>query len=104
MTKDQTLQHAILTAKINWREDVKTLAGLAPLRDGRWLYLIETPFFTFPRWCVGTCDPALEDVRVEFKCGRAENAREEFDRRLAADEHACRVQPVKGGDSPAAPS
>lgn len=36
--------------------DVVTIHGLAPLHGGRWAYLIQTPFASFPNFVMGTTD------------------------------------------------
>jgi hypothetical protein len=54
--------------------DVQRVVRLARIAGGRFRYLIETPFATFPKFVIGTTDAQLEDVRREVKCGAPWNA------------------------------
>jgi hypothetical protein len=46
--------------------------------DSRWLYLIETPFASFPRYVIGTTDAGNEDPEILFQSGSEWAAREQW--------------------------
>jgi hypothetical protein len=58
------------------QRDISRLLELAELPSGGWLYLIETPFQTFPKFVVGELDAAGELVRLRHRCGTETVARE----------------------------
>jgi len=65
--------------------DVDTLHRLTRLADGRFLFLVETPFLTWPRFVVGDAD-ALNDAPVlRLRCGRLESAEEHYDEVLRVE-------------------
>jgi hypothetical protein len=67
-------------AEILMREDdVRTVHALQPMDDGRVLYLIETPFLTFPKYVVGSTNAANDDVRTLLACGAKWSAVEAFE-------------------------
>jgi hypothetical protein len=66
--------------------DVLRVLDCATLAGGRVRYFIETPFATFPRFAVGTCSIALEDVEIELTCGAERTAREFFDAQTTTKE------------------
>ena len=59
-------------------QDVRAVHALQPLPDGRALYLIETPFMTFPKFAVGSTNEANDDVRVLSTCSARWAADERF--------------------------
>lgn len=65
--------------------DVRCVHRLVPLMGGRFAYLIETPFLTFPRYAVGCCDELLADVRIEQTCGLLSSAEAEFALRYGSE-------------------
>jgi hypothetical protein len=67
-----------LRALIEACDDVKALVRLEELQRGVWLYLIETPFTTFPRYVVGRTDVGNEEPVVMLKCGRLDSAEAEY--------------------------
>lgn len=67
-----------LRARIVREADVKVLHRLEDVGMGRFAYLIETPFMTFPRFVVGTTDADNEEVMICLKCGLLASAEEEF--------------------------
>lgn len=60
-------------------QDVKAVRALQPLPDGRALYLIETPFMTFPKFAVGSTNAANDDVRILATCGALWSAEEQYE-------------------------
>ena len=64
---------------IKFEPDVHRLLDLQP-DDGRWRYLIQTPFITWPKFVIGTTDDANEEVKILFRCGSEWSARGEWDR------------------------
>jgi hypothetical protein len=69
-----------LRADIGLCPDVKALHRLEELQRGVWLYLIETPFQTFPRFVVGHTDVDNAEPVILMKCGRLDSAEGEYDR------------------------
>lgn len=59
--------------------DVEAIHALQPLPNGRALYVIETPFMTFPKFAVGSTNAANDDVRILATCGALWCAEEQFD-------------------------
>jgi len=70
-----------LRAVIEREEDVKRVVELEAIAGGRFRYMIETPFETFPKFVIGTTDAEFADVRLEHRCGAEWNAREIWERR-----------------------
>lgn len=60
---------------------VKEVLRTFRLKDGRWLYLIETPLITFPKFVVGTIDEPGNAPQVELKCSLFSIADGYFERR-----------------------
>jgi hypothetical protein len=69
-----------LRAKIASEDDVKKVVRLEPLNNGRFRYLIETPFKTFPQGVIGTTDSEFDDVRIELRASSLRAAEESWDR------------------------
>ncbi|WP_395734984.1 hypothetical protein [Prosthecobacter sp.] len=71
---------AELADLIRREQDVKTLLRLEPypVQPGRFVYLIETPFESFPRFVCGTTDPTNSTVFIKAKSFRRESCEEEF--------------------------
>ena len=67
-----------LRALICREADVKVLHRLREVEGGRFAYLIETPFMTFPKFAVGTCSAGLADVQILLTCGLRVTAEAEF--------------------------
>lgn len=63
-----------LSERLAGEDDVKRVVKLVPDTPGRFLYLIETPFATFPKFVIGTTDATFDDVRLEVRCGAEWNA------------------------------
>lgn len=67
--------------------DVQRVVALEPLEAGgadqRWVYLIETPFMTFPKFAVGTTNASNNDVRILVTGGAEWSAIEHFNTALA---------------------
>lgn len=83
MSEAETLQAQteVLRALIETEGDVRALLRLEPLPDWtppRWAYLIETPFMTFPKFCVGMTNADNTEVHVVSKCGLRNSAEEAF--------------------------
>jgi hypothetical protein len=57
-----------LKQRMEREDDIKRVVRLVPC-GGRFRYLIETPFKTFPRFVIGTTDETFDDVRLEMRCG-----------------------------------
>jgi hypothetical protein len=49
--------------------DVFRVVECEEIGAGRYRYLIETPFRSFPRFVIGTTDAQMTDVRPRVKCG-----------------------------------
>ena len=65
-----------LLALIAAEPDVRAVLELEPVAGtGDWLYLIETPFDSFPRYVIGRTDAAMKDVRIQHRCGHIDTAR-----------------------------
>lgn len=73
-------QFVQLRDRIQKEPDVLQLHELSRQNDGRWLYLIQTPFVTFPKFVIGRTDLTNEWVEVLFRCGAEWSARAEWDR------------------------
>ena len=58
----------VLRKLLHAADDVLRVVHLAPFDTDatRWIYLIETPFATFPRFVVGTCAPDGSECRIEY--------------------------------------
>ena len=78
LRRDEESAEESLRGLIMAELDVRTLHALERLKDGRWAYLIETPFMTFPRFAVGTTSATNEDVRIVVTCGLLPTAEAEF--------------------------
>lgn len=70
-------------AMLESHADVKRVLKLEP-RFSRWLYLIETPFVTFPRFVIGMCDEQGMQASVKLSCGTERIALERWSD-IAAD-------------------
>jgi hypothetical protein len=64
--------------------DVMALSWVACKQ--RWLYLIKTPFATWPKFVVGYTDDGNTDPEILFRCGREANAWEEFNNHNFGDQ------------------
>ncbi len=70
-----------VSRRIGAEPDVREVIHLAHRCDGTFLYLISTPWLdSFPRYVIGTCDRALENVRPLFRCGERWSADAEWHR------------------------
>lgn len=83
-------KNALLWKLLEEESDVKRVLALEPLAEDeddydkqRWLYLIETPFMTFPKFAWGTTNALNNDVRQLGACGAEWNAIEQFTALLA---------------------
>jgi hypothetical protein len=77
---EQRRQYVELRDRIQKEKDVLLVHELARQTDGRWLYLIETPFITFPKFVIGRTDLSNEWTEILFRCGADWSARAEWDR------------------------
>lgn len=68
-----------LAALLRREQDVRGVIALQPLGDGRALFLIETPFVTFPKFVVGSTNEHNDDVRILMSCGARWSAEDAFD-------------------------
>lgn len=56
--------------------DVRAVLELEPVGGTNdWLYLIETPFDSFPRYVIGRTDASMKNVRIVSLCGHLCTAR-----------------------------
>lgn len=78
-------------ALITREADVFALHALARRSDGTFLYLIETPFATFPRFVIGSCDARVADARPLFRCGQRWSADAEWHRLRHGENHHLHV-------------
>ena len=78
-----------LRALISNESDVKRIVELVPLADGRFGYLVETPFESFPKFVVGTTDADNEEVCIGLRCGAEWSAREYFEKQFGAAVEVC---------------
>lgn len=78
------LKMSCLRLLIENERDVKKLHRLRLLPDGRFLYLIETPFMTFPKFSIGSTNEANDDVRILSTCSALWAAEERFNEILNA--------------------
>jgi len=75
---------ARLAKLIRSEPDVVRLVALDRLQDDDdtddrpWLYLIETPFATFPRFVIGRTDDDNENPDILFQCSAEWSAMEEW--------------------------
>lgn len=75
-----------LRALINREQDVLEVLALSWIpQEGQWLYLIKTPFATWPKFVVGLTDAANESPQIIFRCGYEVNARECFNEQNFGD-------------------
>jgi hypothetical protein len=69
-----------LRSLIRQEPDVLEVLALSYLPEAqRWLYLIKTPFATYPKYVVGTTDSDNEQPVIHLRCGQEWSARESFD-------------------------
>lgn len=85
MSTTEETEIAALRAKMEREEDIKRVVRLIANGGGRYMYLIETPFATFPKFVIGTTDAAFEDVRLKLRCGLIESAEEAWLRFIDPD-------------------
>lgn len=64
---------AMLRGFLEDQEDVRRVMALEVLPSSgpllRWLYLIETPYMTFPKYVVGTTNANNTEVEILLACG-----------------------------------
>jgi hypothetical protein len=77
---EERRQYVELRDRIQKEPDVLLVHALARQADGRWLYLVETPYITFPKFVIGRTDLSNESVELLFRCGAEWSARAEWDR------------------------
>lgn len=58
-----------LRSLIQGEHDVRRIVDLIETADGKFLYLIETPFQTFPRFVIGQTDVENRSPKILLKCG-----------------------------------
>ena len=69
----------VVRALILAEPDVHRLIALEQNADGEWVYFIETPFATFPRFVVGITDAANNSPKILAKSSAEWGCRETFD-------------------------
>lgn len=97
---------SMVTQRLSWlissETDVKRVVALEPLAfepipgaeaEPRWVFLIETPFMTFPKFAVGTTNATNTDVVTLMTCGSEWAATDAFN---AALEHGGVLPPSSG--------
>lgn len=68
-----------LRALIQRETDVHEVIALSWVpQENRWLYLIKTPFATWPKFVVGWTDSDNSETEILFRCGTESFARENF--------------------------
>lgn len=64
---------AVLRGLLDSQDDVRRVMALEVLPSSgpllRWLYLIETPFMTFPKFVVGTTNSNNTEIEILLACG-----------------------------------
>lgn len=86
--EDLSCATALLRGVLESEADVKKVWALEALPEpGRWLYLIETPFMTFPKFAVGTTNQANSAVQILMTCGSVWAATDAFNLALASGGH-----------------
>jgi hypothetical protein len=67
--------------KILLEDDVHDVLGLSFLEEeGRWLYLIKTPFASGPKYVIGNTDPENTDPQLICRCGTEWSAMIEWEK------------------------
>ena len=75
-----------LRALLQQETDVHAVLALSWVpQEGRWLYLIKTPFATWPKFVVGYTDQENNDPEIIFRCGAEVPARGCFDEQNMGD-------------------
>lgn len=78
-----------LRALIQQETDVLQVLGLSYVpqegETGRWLYLIKTPFASWPKYVVGFTDAENANPEIIFRCGWEQTARECFNEQNFGD-------------------
>ncbi len=70
-----------LRAKMLQQDDVYEVVALVKLKDeDRWLYLIKTPFASFPKFVIGSTDSENTSPELLFRCGSSWAAEDEWTR------------------------
>lgn len=60
---------------IRLEDDVHDVLALSWVpQEQRWLYLIKTPFATWPKYVVGWTTPDNSETEILFRCGMESNA------------------------------
>ena len=80
MDENYQRQYVALRNLIQREADVHAVLELASQADGRWIYLIQTPFVTFPKFVIGLTDVENEEVEIFMRFGSEWSARAEWDR------------------------
>ena len=75
-----------LRCLIGKEPDVYAVLALSYIpTEGRWLYLIKTPFASWPKYVVGFTDAENANPEVIFRCGMEANGRECFNEQNFGD-------------------
>ena len=83
---DDRAAYLTLRAVIQRETDVHEVLGLSYLpTEGRWLYLIKTPFASWPKYVVGWTDDENANPEIIFRCGWESIARECFNEQNFGD-------------------
>ena len=80
MEENYRRQYVALRNLIQREADVHAVLELSRQADGRWMYLIQTPFVTFPKYVIAITDVENESVEIFLRCGSEWSARAEWDR------------------------
>ena len=80
MAENYQRQYVALRNLIQREADVHAVLELARMADGKWMYLIQTPFVTWPKFVIGLTDVENESVEFWLRCGSEWSARVEWDR------------------------
>lgn len=78
---DHQRQYVALRNLLQKEADVHQVLELSRQSDGKWMYLIQTPYVTFPKYVIGRTDVENESVDILFRCGAEWSARSEWDKR-----------------------
>ena len=77
---EQRAAYIALRDKIQREPDVLRVFELSLRTDGSWMYFIQTPFVTFPKFVIGLTDADNESPEVVFRSGAKWSASAAWDR------------------------
>ena len=74
-------KYLLVRHRIAAQDDVHEVVALVKLKDeDRWLYLIKTPFASFPKFVIGSTDSENTSPELLFRCGSRWAAEDEWTR------------------------